>query len=130
MDNLRLDWVTAVKALAVAAAALWGGLEPLVQLLVILMAVDIVTGIMAAVSAKTLCSEVSFRGMSKKAIALVLVGVASYMEVLIQLPLGEMVAGFYCANEGLSVVENSAEAGLPVPQVLKDALAKLNPEQP
>ncbi len=100
----------------------------MVQLLVILMAVDIITGIAAAFANKTICSEVSFKGIAKKSIALLLVGIANYMEYLVQAPLGEAVAGFYAANEGVSIIENATEAGLPVPKILRDALAKLNPE--
>lgn len=56
--------------------------------------------------------------------------VCGYLSPLVGVPLGEAVAGFYAAHELLSVLQNADRAGLPVPQVLRDALAKLSPEPP
>lgn len=118
--------LTSIKVAAGAVAALWGGLEAMVQLLIALMILDIATGLLAGYISKELSSDVSFRGMAKKAIALLLVAGGQLLEPTVGLPLSEAIAGFYAMHELLSVLENAARAGLPVPQILKDALAKLN----
>ncbi|MBX6770880.1 MAG: phage holin family protein [Chloroflexi bacterium] len=118
-----------LKLAAGALAALWGGLPVLVQVLIGLMALDIATGMLAAFIAQELSSDVSFRGMARKAIVLLVVAGGVWLEPAVGLPVGQAVAGFYAAHEGLSLIENVARAGLPVPQVLRDALAKLSPEQ-
>jgi toxin secretion/phage lysis holin len=121
----RAAW--ALKFLAAAIAGWWGSLPTLVQALILLMAIDIITGLLAAYTTRTLSSEVSFRGMARKAITLLLVATATLLEPHTGgLPLGKVVAGFYLAHEGLSIVENAALAGLPVPEIISDALRRVN----
>ena len=116
-----------VRAIAAFVGGLWVGLNPLFQALMILMALDIVTGMLSGYVAKQLSSDVSLRGVTKKALILLVVAGASVVAPHVgELPLAEVVAAFYIAHEGLSIIENLGEAGLPVPQVLRDALAKLN----
>lgn len=117
------------KLAAAATAAFWGGLAPLVQVLIAVMAADLLTGLLAGYITRKLSSDVSFRGLAKKAIVLVLVAVGRLLEPAVGLPLGDVVAGFYLVHEGLSILENAARAGLPVPQALREALVKLAPEQ-
>ena len=128
MDRDTIVWITRVVAAGVAVA--WGSLTPLVQLLIALMALDIVSGLLAAYSAQALSSTVSFRGMARKALTLVLVGTAAVLQRQLQVPLADAVAGFYAASELISITENAARAGLPVPAALQAALAKLSPETP
>ena len=124
----RISWV--LKSAAAIVAAVWGGFSPLLQALIVLMAVDIATGFLAGFVTRQLSSNVSFRGMAKKAIMLLIVvtatavGNSSGVDVL-----DDAVIGFFLAHETLSVIENAAKAGVPTPQVLRDALAKLSPEQ-
>lgn len=129
MENLQL-WVKLVIA---SAAALWGGLEPLVQLLLMMMILDIITGIAAAIATKTLSSEVSFTGMIKKFLILCLVVFGAVLDTnaggLLPISLMSGVAGFFCVHEGISVLENAGKGGVKVPAFLKDALEKLNPKE-
>jgi len=98
----------------------------MVQVLCILMALDILTGLMSATVAKTLDSGVGFRGVCRKVIVLAIVAAAAAVSPMVGgLPLAEVVAGFYCATEALSLLENAANSGVPVPSVLRDALVKL-----
>lgn len=120
----------AVRVLAAAAAAIWGGLSPMVQLLIVLMALDILTGVLAAYVTRSLSSDVSFRGVARKGIVLIVVGAAAVVQEPAGIPLADAVAGFYLAHEAISLLENTARAGLPVPAVLQAALAKLSPETP
>jgi len=118
-----------IKLIAGALAALWGGLPVLVQVLIVLMAMDIATGMLSAFVNRELSSDVSWRGMARKAIILLVVACGVWIEPAVGLPIGAAVAGFYAAHEGLSILENVTRAGLPVPQVLRDALRKLSPEE-
>jgi toxin secretion/phage lysis holin len=121
--------VVYVKVVAGALAALAGGLPMLTQVLIVLMAVDIATGILAAFIHREVSSDVSFRGIARKAIVLLVVAAGAWVEPVVQLPIGDAVAGFYAVHEGLSILENVTRAGLPVPPVLREALAKLSPER-
>ena len=126
-------WVNGAKVIVAIGLALWVGLEPLFQLLLMLMALDILSGVTAAIVTKTVCSDVSFRGIGKKVMVLLLVAMASILSPLVAdgaIPLGQGVALFYCINEAISVTENAGKAGVPLPSFLKDALKKLNPDKP
>lgn len=117
------------KVAFAAFAAFFARLDPLVQVLIALMVADIASGLLAAFVNRELSSDVSFRGMAKKAIVLILVAIAAMLGPVVNLPLGQAVAGFYAAHEGLSIIENAARAGLPVPNILQQALAILYPPQ-
>ncbi len=122
--------VTFAKGLGGVAIGLWAGLNPLVQLLLLSMLLDVLTGVLAGYVSHNLSSNVSFRGMARKSIILLLVWGAWMVGQQLGQPVGEAVAGFYCLNEWISILENAVEARLPVPQFLRDALAKLSSETP
>lgn len=130
MDRDWIPWV--IRGSAAGAAAIWGGLAPVIQVLVLLMVLDVATGFLAAYVTATIDSGVSFRGMARKAIVLLLVGAASALEAHVDLPigLGTAVAGFYSAHELISLLENATRAGLPVPEALQRALTQLSPDEP
>lgn len=107
-----------------AIAALWLSLGLSVQILVLLIALDLVTGMFVAWAGKRLDSATGWRGVSKKALTLGVVAAAAVVDPVIDLPLAEFVAGFYAAIEALSVLENAAVAGVPVPAFLRDALVQ------
>lgn len=126
-----LKWAKTLIALAIAAgAAFWTGLPFILQLLVYIMALDILSGVIAAFVSKELSSDVSFRGLAKKAMILLMVALAQLLGQAIGVAqLAVAVAAFYCVHEALSILENAAKAGLPIPDILRDALAKLSPEK-
>ena len=84
---------------------------------------------MCAIADKQLSSEIGFRGICKKVLILMLVGVAHIVDVHV-VGTGSALRGavlcFYLSNEGLSLLENAAHLGLPVPDKLKDILAQLH----
>ncbi len=127
------SWKTIVAALKAALAfalAFLVGLHPVVQVLLALMGLDVLTGLIVGFVEKKLSTKVSFRGLAKKAVILILVGAGEIVSHPLGIPeLGALIAGFYAASEGLSIVENAVVLGLPVPKVLRDALAKLSPEK-
>ena len=126
-------WINGVKVVITIGLALWATIAPIIQLLLVLMTLDILSGVTAAIVTKTVCSDISFRGIGKKVMVLLLVIMAGILSPLVadgSLPLGQAVALFYCINEAISVTENAGKAGVPLPSFLKDALKKLNPDKP
>jgi len=108
----------------------WFEKQPVLQTLLILIGLDIVTGILVSIGNKNLDSSISWRGMSRKALTIVLVGVAAAIEPFAHgVPLMNLTAMFYCVSEAISIVENAAAAGVPLPQALVDVLAKLREDK-
>ena len=106
-----------------------GGCDGLLYALVAFVAVDYVTGVLCAVADRKLSSEVGFRGIAKKALIFLLVGMANVLDVQVigsGCVLRTAVVFFYISNEGVSRVENAAHLGLPVPEKLPDVLAQLH----
>ena len=95
--------------------------------LAVFMIIDFLTGTINAAISKTLNSSTGFVGLLRKGSMLLVVVVAAQLDKL----LGEAVfrsiaCVFYIANEGISILENSAEIGIPLPKALVDALKKLS----
>ena len=106
-----------------------GGCDGLVYALILFVAADYVTGVMCAVVDKRLSSEIGFKGICKKVLIFVLVGLANILDVQIigtGSVLRTAVIFFYISNEGVSLLENAAHLGLPVPEKLKDILQQLH----
>ena len=92
------------------------------------MVIDYITGLMCAVVDKKLSSEVGFKGICKKVLIMMLVGVAHIVDLHVVgtgQALRSAVICFYLSNEGVSVLENAGHLGLPIPEKLKDILAQL-----
>lgn len=124
-------WKVAMATLAAGIswlATLWGMTPPIVQLLLAMMVADVVTGVLAGKRIYGgLSSDKAYIGMRKKGIEIVIVAIIWYAQVHgnIGAPLYDTVAGFFIGQEGLSILENAALAGLPVPEQIKDWLEKL-----
>lgn len=106
-----------------------GGFDGFLYALVTLMVADYITGVMCAIVDKTLSSEVGFRGIFKKVLILVLVGIGHVIDVNLigdGSVLRTAIIFFYCSNEGVSMLENASRLGLPIPEKLKDVLAQLH----
>ena len=106
-----------------------GGLDGLLIALIIFMVLDYITGLMCAVIDKKLSSAVGFRGICKKVLILMLVGLANVIDMNVAgtgSALRGAVIAFYLSNEGLSLLENAAHIGLPVPEKMKEVLAQLH----
>jgi toxin secretion/phage lysis holin len=108
----------------------WAKGIPLVGTLLVLIHVDIFTGILVAANRKTLNSTISFRGITRKVFMLIFVGVASTLEPFANgLPLAQLVAMGYIVTESISILENGAALGVPIPKILTDILVKLREDQ-
>ena len=134
MHDFSVDLIWAKIQVACTAIGGWlgfflGGLDGLLIALIIFMVLDYVTGIMCAVLDKTLSSRVGFRGIFKKALILIMVGIANVVDVHV-VGTGSALRGavicFYLSNEGLSLLENAAYIGLPIPEKLKEILSQLH----
>ena len=106
-----------------------GGCDGLIKVLVVFAAVDYITGVICAVADKKLSSAVGFKGIAKKVVIFILVGVASLLDTYVLGEIGILrtaVIFFYLSNEGLSLLENAAYLGLPIPSKLKMVLEQLH----
>ena len=106
-----------------------GGCDGLLIALVVFVAVDYLTGVMCAVSDKKLSSEVGFKGICRKVLIFLLVGIANILDMQVigtGSVLRTAVIFFYLSNEGVSLLENAAHLGLPVPEKMKEILAQLH----
>ena len=106
-----------------------GGCDGLLVALVMFVAVDYITGVMCAIADKNLSSEVGFKGIARKVLIFLLVGVANILDVQVigtGSVLRTAVIFFYLSNEGVSLLENAGHLGLPILEKLKDILAQLH----
>lgn len=111
---------------------LFGEFDGIITALISLIVLDYITGIIAAAAEKKLSSEVGAKGIAKKMIMLLTVAVANVVDVSV---IGEgnvlrsVAALFYIANEGISLLENGARLGVPIPKKLIDILVQLKDEK-
>ena len=106
-----------------------GGFDGFLYALVALTIADYITGVMCAIVDKKLSSEIGVRGIVKKVLIFVLVGIGHMIDTNL---IGEgsvlrtAIIFFYCSNEGISMLENAGRLGLPIPEKLKDILVQLH----
>lgn len=106
-----------------------GGCDGLLYALIAFVVIDYITGIMCAVADKKLSSAVGFKGICKKVLIFALVGLGHILDTRVigaGSVLRTAVIFFYLSNEGVSLVENAAHLGLPVPKKLKEVLEQLH----
>ena len=106
-----------------------GGCDGLLYALIAFVAIDYITGVMCAISDKTLSSEVGFKGICRKVLIFLLVGIGHIVDAQVIGSGGVLrtaVIFFYLSNEGISLIENAAHLGLPVPDKLKAVLEQLH----
>ena len=106
-----------------------GGVDGFLYALIAFVVIDYITGVMCAIADKSLSSGVGFKGICRKVLIFALVGIGNIIDVQVLGTPGVLrtaVIFFYLSNEGVSILENSAHLGLPVPDKLKDILAQLH----
>ena len=106
-----------------------GGCDGLLYALIAFVAIDYITGVMCAISDKTLSSEVGFKGICRKVLIFLLVGIGHIVDAQVIGSGGVMrtaVIFFYLSNEGVSLLENASHLGLPVPDAIKTVLEQLH----
>ena len=106
-----------------------GGVDGFLYALIAFTVIDYITGVMCAVTDKNLSSSVGFKGICRKVLIFTLVGIGNIVDVYVLGQGGVLrtaVIFFYLSNEGVSILENSAHLGLPIPEKLKEVLEKLH----
>ena len=126
------DFKLIASYMSIIGAALgWflGGGTPALYTLIVFMGIDYISGVMLAVVNKDVSSAVGARGIFKKMMIMAFVGMGHLLDAYI-IGQGQMlqtaIIFFYISNEGISILENTTELGLPIPQKLKDILVQLN----
>ena len=106
-----------------------GGADNFLYALLAFVIIDYITGILCAVADKSLSSEVGFKGICRKVLIFALVGIGNIVDIYVMGEAGILrtaVIFFYLSNEGVSLLENSAHLGLPIPEKLKTVLSQLH----
>ncbi len=109
-----------------------GGFDGLLYALILFVVVDYITGLIRGIIEKKLSSEIGFKGILRKVIIFMLVAVAHMLDAEIigkGDALRTAVIFFYISNEGISILENAANIGVPVPKKLRDVLAQLKDDK-
>jgi len=124
------NWIQlALSAVGGAIGWFFGGMDGLIYALLVFVTADYITGVMCAIADKKLSSEVGFKGICKKVLIFVMVGIGHIMDTYL-IGNGEVlrtaVIFFYCSNEGVSMLENAGHLGLPIPAKLKAILEQLH----
>ena len=107
---------------------LFGAWDLALTILIVFMVLDYCTGVLKGYVNKELSSDVGLKGLARKAVILIVLIVAVCLDRLLNTGnwvFRTLVAYFYIANEGLSLIENCAALGAPVPSQITDALAQL-----
>ena len=105
-----------------------GGFDGFLYALIAFAVIDYITGVMCGIADKTLSSAVGFKGIFRKVLIFTLVGIGNIVDVYVLGQGGVLrtaVIFFYLSNEGVSILENTAHLGLPIPEKLKEILAQL-----
>lgn len=106
-----------------------GGIDGFLYALIAFTVIDYITGVMCAITDKKLSSSVGFKGICRKVLIFTLVGIGNIVDVYVLGQDGVLrtaVIFFYLSNEGVSILENSAHLGLPIPEKLKEVLEQLH----
>lgn len=106
-----------------------GDCDGLLYALIAFVVIDYITGVMCAIANHTLSSEVGFKGICRKVLIFLLVGIANILDIHVigsGSVLRTAVIFFYISNKGVSLLENAAHLGLPVPEKIKTVLEQLH----
>lgn len=118
---------TVGAAFAALAGFLFGPMDNLFYAFLAFVAIDYLSGVASAVINRKLSSRIGFCGILKKLLFLAVVAVGHILDIVMggNGVLRNAVIGFLLANEGISILENCAKCGLPIPKVLVNALTQL-----
>ena len=106
-----------------------GGCDGLLYALIAFVVIDYITGIMCAIYDKNLSSSIGFKGIAKKVLIFLMVGIGHILDTKV-IGTGSVLRTafifFYISDEGISLIENAAHLGLPIPNKLKEVLEQLH----
>lgn len=132
MEKMSLFTILALTGTSLSF--LIGGWHVSLTVLVVFMVIDIVTGVIVSLVQKRLSSKIAFVGFLKKATIMIVIVLANLLDVLTASASGipvfrTMAIYFYIGMEGLSITENLARIGVPLPKGLKERLLQLANEE-
>jgi len=126
MEKL-FNWISVVGGtIGGLLVTFFGGLDKIMIALIILIVLDYITGLLKAIYNKNLSSEIGFKGIIRKVLILIVVGVSVLIQNSFGIPaIREIVIMFFAINEAISLLENASQMGLPIPEKLKEVLLQL-----
>lgn len=133
MNNINISFKSTVAVIGTVGTWLFGGWDTALMVLMVFVTLDWLTGLVKAWITNTVSSDVGLKGIARKGVIFVVLIVAVLLDRLLKdsglqidgWPFRTLVCYFYIANEGISLLENCAVIGLPIPKFLKDALIQL-----
>lgn len=128
MENILNYFKIIIAALGTGITWLFGTWDTALIVLVSFMALDYLTGVLRAIVNKEVSSDTGLKGIARKAVIFIVLIVAVLLDRLLNTGtwvFRTLICYFYIANEGISLLENCAGLGLPIPDKLKDALVQL-----
>ena len=128
MENILNYFKIIIAALGTGITWLFGTWDTALIVLVSFMALDYLTGVLRAIVNKEVSSDTGLKGIARKTVILIVLIVAVLLDRLLNTGtwvFRTLICYFYIANEGISLLENCAGLGLPIPDKLKDALVQL-----
>ena len=129
MKELWTTFQAVIAALGGWLGYFLGGCDGLLYALIVFVILDYITGVLCAIADRRLSSAVGFKGICRKVLIFALVGIANILDVHV-IGTGCVVRTatifFYISNEGVSILENAANLGLPIPKKVKDVLRQLH----
>ena len=124
------NWIqVALAAIGGGLGGFFGEMDGFFYALIAFVVIDYITGVMCAIINKQLSSEVGFKGIFRKVLIFLLVGIANIIDVQVigtGAVLRTAVIFFYISNEGVSLLENAGHLGLPIPEKIKTVLEQLH----
>lgn len=119
-----------IGASSVALSLFLGDSDALLITLLVFVCLDYITGVIVAIIKKRLSSDIGYKGILKKILILLIVGAANFLDraTLTNGSIRAAVIIFYIANEGISILENASNMGLPIPAKIKNVLEQLRTE--
>ena len=128
MDRFTEFFKLIFGGIVTAVSGFLGGMDGIMYALIAFITIDYITGVAVAVKQKKLSSEVGFWGLVRKVCRIALVGVAHFVDVYV-MHTGDIfrtaIALYYIGNEGVSLLENMGNLGVPLSKKLKDVLEQL-----
>ncbi len=129
---MKLTFGSIFTLICTAATYLFGGWDVALAVLIAFMVIDYLTGLVNAIVNKKLSSQVGFKGLAKKLFVVLMLIVGVMLDRLIndgRWIFRTLVAYFYIANEGISIIENIALLGVPIPQKIVEILEQIKEKE-
>lgn len=125
------NWLKMASVLGSLVSLTIGRFDDLLMCVIIFMAVDYISGILAAIAEKKLSSKTGFVGFIKKIFMIFIIMVANEIDVMVLHTsfLRECVLVFYIANESISIIENAGRMGVKIPRKLIEVIEELSKDE-